>query len=126
MKTHENEKITVYQKPTCSKCRTTLRLLGEHDAEFEAVNYYETPLNRKELEGLINKLGLRPRDILRKDEQIYRDLGLARKEMSDDELIGLMIKHPDLMQRPIVVRGARAILGRPPENVLALIEKSGS
>jgi arsenate reductase len=122
MKKAENEKITVYQKPTCSKCRSTLKILRESNAEFESVNYYETPLACGELKGLIRKLGLAPRDIIRKDEQVYRDLGLARAEVSDDDLVDLMVKHPDLIQRPIVVKGNRAVLGRPPENVLDLID----
>jgi arsenate reductase len=73
------------------------------------------------LRDLLRKLDLPPRDLLRKGEQVYRDLNLARRELSDDELIELMVEHPDLMQRPIVVRGKKAVLGRPPENVKDLI-----
>lgn len=115
------KKLTVYQKPTCSKCRETLSLLRDRGAEFESINYYETPLTEKDLSQLLKKLGLTARDILRKDEPIARDLGLAKKELSDKELIALMVKHPDLMQRPIVVGGDKAVLGRPPENVEKLL-----
>ena len=116
-----SDKVKIYQKPTCSKCRTALGILGECGVEFDSVNYYETPLSVEELRGLIDKLGVAPRDILRKDEQVYRDLGLDKREVSDDELIKLMVENPDLMQRPIVVRGERAVLARPPENLRELL-----
>ncbi len=67
-------------------------------------------------------MGIKPRDLLRASESIYRDLGLAKKELSDDEIISLMVKHPDLIQRPIVERGQRAVLGRPIENVKELLK----
>jgi arsenate reductase len=116
-----SEKITVYQKPTCTKCRSTLKILRDREADFEAVNYYETPLTAGELRELIGKLGISPRELLRKAEQVYRDLNLARRELSDDELIELMVANPDLIQRPIVVRGNKAVLGRPPESVEELL-----
>ena len=112
-----SDKIKVYQKPTCSKCRTTIGMLKDRGATFESINYYEKPLTVQELRTLIDKLGMAPRDLLRKGEQVYRDLGLAKREVSDEELIRLMVEHPDLIQRPIVVRGNKAVLGRPPENV---------
>jgi len=115
------EKIKVYQKPTCSKCRTTLGLLKERGADFESINYYEKPLTVEELRKLIAKLGIAPRELLRKSEQVYRDLGLAKRELDDDELIRLMVENPDLIQRPIVVKGNKAVLGRPPENVEDLL-----
>jgi arsenate reductase len=116
-----SRKITVYQKPTCTKCRSTLKILRERGAEFDSVNYYETPLTAAQLRELITKLGISPRELLRKDEQVYRELNLARREVSDDELIGLMVANPDLIQRPIVVRGDKAVLGRPPESVEKLL-----
>ena len=97
------------------------RLLRESGVDFEKVNYYIEPLTSKKLAELLRKMKTKPRDLLRTSEQIYRDLGLAKKELSDDELINLMIKHPDLIQRPIVERGKRAVLGRPVENVKALL-----
>ena len=116
-----SDKIKVYQKPTCSKCRTTLGILRDRGADFEAINYYEKPLSVQELRKLIDKLGIAPRDLLRKGEQVYRDLGLAKRDLSDDELIRLMVENPDLIQRPIVVKGNKAVLGRPPENVDELL-----
>ena len=116
-----SEKITVYQKPTCSKCRETLGLLRERGVEFEAVNYYERPVTAEELRGLLEKLGLSPREILRKNEPVARSLGLGDREVPDDELIRPMVENPDLIQRPIVVRGDRALLGRPVANVEELL-----
>ena len=115
------KKLTVYQKPTCTKCRTTLRLLNERGAEFEAINYFETPLTEADLRVLLKKLGLTAREILRKDEPAAKQLGIGKKDFSDEELIALMAKHPDLIQRPIVVRGDQAVLGRPPENIEKLL-----
>jgi arsenate reductase len=116
-----SDKIKVYQKPTCSKCRTTIGILKGRGVDFDSINYYENPLTANELRSLIEKLGIEPRELLRKDEQVYRDLALGRSEVSDDELISLMVENPDLIQRPIVVRGKRAVLGRPPENVEELL-----
>ena len=116
-----DDKITVYQKPTCTKCRQTLGLLRERGAEFEAVDYYERRLTAAELGDLVAKLGLSPRDVVRWDEPVARELGLETRDLSDEELLALMAEHPDLIQRPIVVRGDRAVLGRPVENVEELL-----
>ena len=115
------DKITVYEKPTCTKCREMDKLLRERGIPFEKVNYYIEPLTKKKLTELIRKMNINPRDLLRKSEPIYKELGLATGEFSDSELIGLMIEHPDLLQRPIVERGDRAVLGRPTENVKELL-----
>ena len=85
------------------------------------MNYYVEPLDEKKLRELLKKMKLAPRDLLRTGEAVYRELGLGKGEHSDDEIIALMLKHPDLIQRPIVERGARAVLGRPVENVRALL-----
>jgi arsenate reductase len=85
------------------------------------VNYYTAPLSREKLAELLKKMKLAPRDILRKSEAIYRELQLASRALTDDELISLMVEHPDLIQRPIVERGGRAVLGRPVENVRELL-----
>jgi arsenate reductase (glutaredoxin) len=97
------------------------RLLRESGVDFEKVNYYIEPLSKQKLTELIRKMNISPRELLRTSEQVYRDLGLAKKQLSDGELIDLMIKHPDLIQRPIVERGKRAVLGRPVENVKPLL-----
>jgi len=97
------------------------KLLRESGIPFEKVNYYIEPLTKKQLTALIRKMNIKPRDLLRKSEPIYKELGLATKELSDSELIGLMVEHPDLLQRPIVERGDRAVLGQPTENVKELL-----
>ncbi len=116
-----SEKIIIYQKPTCSKCRATLSILKESKEEFESINYYEVPLTSNQLRELREKLGLSVRDMLRSEEQLAHSLNLARRQLSDDELIDIMVENPDLIQRPIVVRGDKAVLCRPPENVMKLL-----
>ena len=115
------DQITVYEKPTCTKCREMDKFLRENGVDFSKVNYYIQPLSQKKLTELIAKMKISPRDLLRKSEPIYRELGLAKDEFTDAQLISLMVEHPDLMQRPIVERGSRAILGRPTENVKELL-----
>jgi len=88
---------------------------------FDKVNYYLEPLSEKKLRELIKKMGIKPRELLRTSESIYRELELAKQDLSDNEIISLMVKHPDLIQRPIVERGDRAVLGRPTENVRPLL-----
>ena len=97
------------------------KLLRESGIPYEKVNYYVEPLSRKKLAELLRKMSLKPRDLLRKSEPVYKELGLAEDKFSDSELIALMVEHPDLIQRPIVERGDRAVLGRPTENVRELL-----
>lgn len=97
------------------------KLLRESGIPYEKVNYYNEQLTKKKLTELISKMNVKPRDLLRKSEPLYKELGLANDEFSDSALIGLMIEHPDLLQRPIVERGDRAVLGRPIENVKELL-----
>jgi arsenate reductase (glutaredoxin) len=85
------------------------------------VNYYIEPLTEEKLRELLKKMKMGPRALLRTSEAIYRELDLGKQEFSDDRLISLMVEHPDLIQRPIVERGARAVLGRPVENIKAVI-----
>jgi len=113
--------ITVYEKPTCTKCREMSKFLVEQGIDFAKVNYYLDPLGEKKLRELIKKMGIKPRELLRTSEAIYRELGLGKKDFSDDQIIALMVKHPDLIQRPIIERGKRAVLGRPTENVKPLL-----
>ena len=97
------------------------KLLRESGIPYEKINYYIEPLNKKKLTELLRKMNLKPRDLLRKSEAVYKELGLSEDKFSDSELIRLMIEHPDLIQRPIVERGDRAVLGRPTENVRELL-----
>ena len=99
------------------------KLLRESGVEFEKINYYLQPLSAKKLRELIKKMGIKPRDLLRSGEPVYRELGLGKKDFCDDEIISLMVQHPDLIQRPIVERGERAVLGRPIENIRPLLEE---
>ncbi|MCA1957932.1 MAG: arsenate reductase (glutaredoxin) [Nitrospira sp.] len=114
-------KITIYHKPTCSTCRETIRLLKDSGESFTAINYYEQPFDKKQLKALLNKAGLSPKDVLRTKEDVYKELGLAKKTLTDDELIELMVKHPDLIQRPLVEKGDKAILARPAESIKKLL-----
>jgi len=97
------------------------KLLRESGIAYDKVNYYTEPLSRKKLTELLGKMNMKPRDLLRKGEAVYKELGLAEDKFSDSELIALMIENPDLIQRPIVERGDRAVLGRPTENVKELL-----
>jgi arsenate reductase (glutaredoxin) len=113
--------VTIYQKPTCSTCRQAVQLLKESGKPFIAINYYEQPFTQSQLKTLLKKAKLSPKDVLRTKEDVYKDLGLAKKTFSDDELIDLMIKHPDLIQRPIVEKGEKAFLARPAETVKKIL-----
>ena len=115
------ETITVYEKPTCTKCREMDKFLRERGVDFSKVNYYIEPLTKKKLTELVRKMNISPRELLRKTEPIYRELRIATGEFTDAQLISLMVEHPDLMQRPIIERGERAVLGRPTENVEELL-----
>ncbi len=115
------EKLTIYQKPTCTTCRTVMRMLQEAGVDFDSVNYYLEPIPKTKLKELLSKMGMRPRDLLRAKEPIYKQLKLAEKDLSDNQLIDLMVKHPDLIQRPIIEKGKRAILARPPERLKEIL-----
>ncbi len=113
--------FTIYHNPRCSKSRNTLALLQENGIEPEVVLYLETPPDAAEIRGLLRKLGMRAADLVRRGEEAYRACGLGR-DSGDDEIVAAMAAHPKLIERPIVVRGKRAVLGRPPENVLDLLK----
>ena len=89
--------------------------------DFEKVNYHLEPIGEAKLRELLAKMGLAPRELLRTGEAVYKELELGKRELSDDELIRLMVEHPDLIQRPIVERGDRAVLGRPTERIRDLL-----
>ena len=110
--------VTIYHNPRCTKSRQTLALLREHDVEPQIVEYLETPPDEKTLNRLIKQLGIEPRDLVRKKE--FRELGLPATD-DPKKLIALMAAHPQIIERPIVVSGGQARLGRPPENVLEIL-----
>jgi arsenate reductase len=98
-----------------------VKFLKGRGVDFSKVNYYIEPLTKKKLTELVRKMNISPRELLRKSEPIYRELGIAAGDFSDAQLISLMVEHPDLMQRPIVERGDKAVLGRPTENVEGIL-----
>lgn len=113
--------FTLYHNPRCSKSRQTLALLEEHGVQPTIVLYLETPPSASDITGLLKKLGITASQLVRQGEEEYKTCGLT-KNSSDKEIVAAMAKHPKLIERPIVVRGNTAVLGRPPENVLALLD----
>jgi arsenate reductase len=114
-------KLTVYEKPTCSTCRKLRELLSERGVDFESIDYHVTGIEERELRDLLDKMGSGPREALRMREPLVKELGLDSPGITDDELIALMVEHPALVQRPIVVNGERAVLARPIERALELL-----
>jgi len=113
--------VIIYHNPRCSKSRATLALLKEWGVEPKIVEYLKTPPAREELESILAKLGMEPRELMRKKEKIYRELGLDNPELSRDQLISAMLANPILIERPIVVAADKVAIGRPPENVLEIL-----
>jgi len=114
--------LTIYEKPTCTTCRNLAELLRERGIDYDAVDYHVFGLEQDEVRELVRKTGEPARNLFRTREPIYAELGLADREVADDEAIALMAEHPQLMQRPVVVRGDRAVLARPIERALELLE----
>lgn len=112
---------TLYHNPRCSKSRATLALLREQGVEPEIVEYLKAPPDAATLQGVIEQLGIRPRDLLRTGEAEYRELGLKDAELDDDALIQTMVQHPKLIERPILIANGQARIGRPPEQVLEIL-----
>ena len=117
---------TIYHNPRCSKSRQTLALLEERGIGPRVVEYLKTPPSAAELKTILKKLGLRPRDLMRKGEPLYAELELKDRELDDDALIALMVANPILIERPIVVSGGKAAIGRPPESVIGDSVGSGT
>ena len=113
--------IAIYHNPRCSKSRQTLELLRNQGIEPTIIEYLKTPPSIDELKAVIKALDIAPRDLLRKGEAIYKELGLHDSNPSDEALIQAMVTHPVLIERPIVIRGDKAAIGRPPESVLNLL-----
>lgn len=114
-------KIVIYQKPTCTTCRQVYKILKESGADFSSVDYYINPIPKRKLKDLLRKMGMYARDLLRTKEDVYRELNLGEKDLSENELIELMSKYPDLIQRPIVEKGPKAILARPAERIKEIL-----
>ena len=111
----------IFHNSRCNKSRQALQILQDNNCDIEIINYLETDLDVSLIKDVLKKLSLKPRDILRTSEQDYKDNNLKEDNLSDDDLIDYMIKYPKLIERPIVIKGHSAILGRPPENVLELL-----
>ena len=115
--------LTIYEVRSCSTCQKLSALLAERGIEYDGVEYHESGLDEATIRELLAKMGARPRDILRTREPLVAELGLLEGDgVSDDELIALMAKHPRLVQRPIAVRGDRALLARPVDAVFELLD----
>lgn len=112
--------VTIYHNPRCSKSRNTLALLEENGIAPDIVLYLETPLNEREIASLLGKLDMTAGQLVRRGEEAYKLCGLDQTS-GDDQVLAAMAEHPKLIERPIVVKGDKAVLGRPPENVLELI-----
>ncbi|OEC35217.1 arsenate reductase [Pseudomonas cuatrocienegasensis] len=113
--------LTLYHNPRCSKSRSALDLLEARGLTPQVVRYLETPPSAATLRDLLAKLGIAPRALLRSGEEEYRSLGLADPTLDDDALIAAMVAHPRLIERPILVAGERAVIGRPPEAILEIL-----
>lgn len=113
--------VSIYHNPRCSKSRQTLALLEERGIDPEIILYLETPPSAETLSGILQKLGITPRQLLRKGEGAYKENNLSDTSLSDQQLIDTMVTHPKLIERPIVINGAKAALGRPPEQVLDIL-----
>ena len=113
--------LTIYHNPRCSKSRQTLSLLQDRGLEPQIVLYLETPPSAETLAQLLKQLGLDARQLLRRGEQHYKDQNLADASLSEQQLIAAMAEYPKLIERPIVVNGHRAAIGRPPEAVLEIL-----
>ncbi|PCI21671.1 MAG: arsenate reductase (glutaredoxin) [Piscirickettsiaceae bacterium] len=113
--------IKIYHNPRCSKSRQTLQLLEEKGIQPDIIEYLKQAPSKAELESVLALLALKPRDLMRKGEAVYKELGLADNSLSDDQLVTAMIENPILIERPIVLANGKAAIGRPPESVLEIL-----
>lgn len=113
--------VEIYYNPKCSKCRATLQLLRDRDIEPDIIEYLDIPPDRRELEMLLEWLGIGVRELIRTKEPVYKELGLGEPGVDDDALIDAIVENPILMERPIVVANGKARIGRPPENILDIL-----
>jgi len=112
--------VTVFEKPTCTTCRKLFKLLTEHGVDADRIDYQVLGLTRAQLDEIVHKTGLSPRQLLRTKEPEYKQLGLNNQSVSDEEILQAMVTHPALLERPVVIRGDRAVLARPAEKALEL------
>lgn len=113
--------IIIYHNPRCSKSRQTLELIRQRDIEPVVIEYLQNPPTHLQLDSILRGLDMQPRDLIRKGEDAYKEMGLADESLGRDQLIDAMIKSPKLIERPIVVAGDEIVIGRPPELVLDIL-----
>ncbi|MGD8779601.1 MAG: Spx/MgsR family RNA polymerase-binding regulatory protein [Ignavibacteria bacterium] len=111
------KKIIVYEKPTCTTCRKTSKYFTEKGIEIEKINYYIKPFTKNKLKTLLKKMGMQPSELLRKNEKAFKELDFKNKKHKESEILDLMIENHDLIQRPIVEFGEKAVLARPVEKL---------
>lgn len=116
-----SENLEIWHNPRCSKSRQTLAILTERGLEPTIIEYLKDPPTAARLEWVLEQLGERPRDLMRKKEALYKELGLRDSDHTDDELVAIMVEHPKLIERPVVIHGDRAAVGRPPEAIEAIL-----
>jgi arsenate reductase len=116
-----DDAIAIYHNPRCSKSRAACELLAARGIEATVIDYLKTPPSSKELRGLLKKLGMKPQELVRRGEAAFKE-NYSGRELSDEQWIDALIAHPILIERPIVVRGAKAVIGRPPEKLLDLLD----
>ena len=114
-------KVQILHNPRCSKSRATLQILEEHGIEPEIILYQNTPPDADQLTSILGKLNMQPRQLIRKGQSEYKEMGLDNKQLSDEHLIAAMLKAPILIERPIVLANGKAAIGRPPESVLEIL-----
>lgn len=115
------ERITIYEKPTCTTCRNTVKILTEKGIDFEKINYYIKPFSKNKLKALLKKMNMKPSELLRKNEEAYKELKVKENNYTEEQVLDFMVKNHDLIQRPIVEIGGKAILARPAEKINELI-----
>lgn len=117
----DSQPVTIYHNPRCSKSRQALQLLQERGHTPRVVEYLKTPPDKEQLKKILDQLGLEPRQLMRTGEKEYKELGLDNPGLSRDELIEAMVRHPILIERPIVLAQDKVAVGRPPEKVLEIL-----
>lgn len=115
------EKLTIYHNPKCSKSRETLSILKDNNKTPEIIQYLKQPISSQALRNIVTKLNVSPKELVRTADQAYKDTGLEIDSMTDGEVIEAICNHPEILQRPIVICGDKAVIGRPPGNVLDII-----
>lgn len=116
-----SDEVRIFHNPRCSKSRQTMDILKNNDVDVAIVEYLKTPPNCAELDELLGMLGIEPRDLMRKHEKPYKENNLDNPELTREQLVQAMVDNPILIERPIVISGNKAIIGRPPEKVLDIL-----